>query len=123
MQLKPKFYNNLRTLITSWEGWLKVKIPEDRLSLKRLDFDWNNQGRCGAADAVCRVLQEVARGYGGRMGGRPLGEPCHPDLHRRAGHLQDHAPRHAGVAAKGGGLYRGNALYRCITAVISPKPA
>ena len=68
MQLKPKFYNNLRTLITSWEGWLKVKIPEDRLSLKRLDFDWNNQGRCGAADAVCRVLQEVARWHGGRLG-------------------------------------------------------
>ena len=32
-------------------------------------------------------------------------------------------PRHACTAAKGGGLYRGNALYRRLTPVISPKPA
>ena len=34
-----------------------------------------------------------------------------------------HAPRHAGTAAKGGDLYRGNALHRRLTAVIPLKPA
>ena len=33
------------------------------------------------------------------------------------------APRYAGVAAKGGELYCGNALYRRLTAVIPLKPA
>lgn len=40
--IKPKYYNRLQALVVSWEDWLKDKIPEDRLSLKRLDFDWKN---------------------------------------------------------------------------------
>lgn len=40
--IKPKYYNRLQTLVISWKDWLKDEIPEDHLSLIRLDFDWKN---------------------------------------------------------------------------------
>lgn len=42
--INPKFFNNLRMLIASWDHWLKGKVPKDCLTLTRLDFDWQAPG-------------------------------------------------------------------------------
>ena len=40
------------------------------------------EGGSGGTDALLRVPEEVARGYGGRLGGSKRGQSRDPDLHR-----------------------------------------
>ena len=75
--IKPKYFNRLRTLIVSWDCWLSVKIPEDPLSLKRLDFDWKNPD-CTLSN-VCTDLAGFFVSSGGTikdtLGARTKGIP------------------------------------------------